>query len=97
MNTKAAELKAKMQAMIESRDTPSLFCMLDELDSHRVVTASGISSLPDEHERMVHAMIADTIEARHGLAAAMDAIFEKLDYGGSYADALKLSYAAVVK
>lgn len=96
MSTKAAELKAKMQTMIESRDTAALFCMLDELDSHRVVTAHGISSLPDEHERMVHAMIADTIEARHGLEAAMEAIFEDIDYAGSYTDALKLSYAATV-
>jgi hypothetical protein len=82
--------KDKMQAMIQARSTEQLFSDLEELDSRR--NAEGF--LPLEEQRLVHAMIADAIEARHGLQDAMDAIFEDLDYAGSYADALRLAYVA---
>lgn len=81
--------KAKMQTMIEARTTDQLFADLEVLDSYRV---DGF--LPLEEYRMTHAMIADTIEARHGLQDAMEAIFEDMDYAGTYTEALRLAYVA---
>ncbi len=92
--SKVQELKAKMQTMTEARTTEQLFSDLAELETRKVVGTMGMRNLPTAEERMVEALIADTIEARHGLESAMEAIFTE-DYAGTYTDALMLAYVAV--
>lgn len=48
----------------------------------------------DETERMVSAAMADVIEERHNLSAALDAIFDET-FTGTYAEALMLALAGV--
>ena len=89
--------KDKMQAMIEARSTEQLFDMLDILESEKTVGAHGIRNHPAPEKRMIEAMVADTIEIRHGLEAAMEEIFMDIEYSGTYTDALRQSLARVAK
>lgn len=84
--------KEKMLKMIQARTTDQLFADLAEIDSRRV---NGF--LPEEGQRLVHAMISDAIETRHKLTPAMDAIFADDTFAGSYSDALRLAYVTTVK
>lgn len=85
--TKATEARAKMQAMTEARDTEQLLSDLAVLEGQMV----GFGT---EEQRIVAAVISDTIEARHDLGDAMEAIFMDEEWFGTYGEALTLAYAA---
>lgn len=90
MNAKATAAKNKMQAMLDARDTDSLFSDLRVLEGQKVNGGTN-------EQRIVGAMIADTIEHRHGLGDAMEAIYMDENWYGTYLQALELAYVAVVK
>lgn len=95
MNSKQIAARDKMQAKIDARTTEELFSDLTLLDTYRIEspTMAGFMYFEHEEHRMIHAMMADTIEARHDLHDAMEEIFMADDYAGSYLDALKEAYA----
>ena len=71
-----------LEAKIASRTTGQLLGALHLIDAiERTRTLDG-------HERLTAALIADCIEARHGLGDAMDAIFLADVFEGTYTDAL---------
>jgi hypothetical protein len=73
-----------MAGLIEQRTTDQLFADLLHLDR-----------MPKTPEtRMVGAAISDAITAREKIDAELDAIFEDLDFAGTYRDAMLLAIAA---
>ena len=87
MNNAAAAARAKMVAMTEARSTEQLFSDLAVLESQ--TTGYGT-----EEQRMVAALISDTIETRHNLTDALEAVFMDEEWFGTYNEALLLAYAA---
>ena len=84
MNNAAAAAKAKMVAMTEARSTEQLFSDLAVLESQTV----GYGT---EEQRLVAAIISDTIETRHNLTPALEAIFDDEEWFGTYNEALRMA------
>lgn len=74
----------KMAGLIEQRTTDSLFADLLHLDR-----------MPKTPEtRMIGAAISDVITAREKIDAELDAIFEDMEFAGTYREAMLLAIAA---
>lgn len=78
--------KAKLQSKIDSQTTEQLFTLLKTLEGQ-------MEGYGEPEERMVRALITDTVTDRHDLDDALDAIFmESPDYSGTYTQALETAY-----
>ncbi|AKF14562.1 hypothetical protein SEA_CAMBIARE_60 [Mycobacterium phage Cambiare] len=74
----------KMAGLIEQRTTDLLFADLLHLDR--------MPTTPET--RLIGAAISDVITAREKIDAQLDAIFEDMEFAGTYRDAMLLAIAA---
>ena len=81
---KTSPAALKMAGLIEQRTTDTLFADLLHLDR--------MPTTPET--RLIGAAIADVITAREKIDAHLDAIFEDVEFAGSYRDAMLLAIAA---
>lgn len=67
-----------------------------DIDSAQLVLMHGLIEAQaerTEEDKIMKAAIAETLEARHNLTAALDAICEDVDFDGTYHDALTKALA----
>lgn len=74
-----------LRSAVANKTTDELFAILDVLDA---------KPSKDEADRAVSAAASDEISDRHNLGAKLDAIYDDLDYEGTYTEALRKAMAA---
>lgn len=81
--------KDKLNDKVAQQSTEQLFACMVLLDQQ-------MEGFGTPEQRMVYALMADTIETRHNLNDAMEVIFMDINYTGTYREALEVAYCAVV-
>lgn len=78
MNTTTSPAEALIQANLDTKTTDELLVMHGQVEAPRM----------SHDDRLIAAMIADTITNRLNLGPALDAIYDDVDYEGTYHEAI---------